>query len=649
MRAANPRASGGREPPDPGEPPGGSRLTLANEEAVEVRPRTTGEILDDAWRLALADAPLLLVLNGLFLVPALAVLLLLLTQPVPAGAARIVLPLLAAVLIPLTGVGSGACQELFRLRAERKPVKAMACLGAALRRGVAHSAARCAAVLGVFGGGVCFLVPGLGVWMTTATAHALIAGARGGAFADLHDLGREGRFAPGKTAAVVLSRAPLLLFAFVNLHLLVQAILWVAGNLAGFDVGFVSLQLDLGNRAYFLAVLFLSWLLLAPSFEAANYLLYLDTRTRQEGLDLQYRVQRTFPALDRSRMAVTLVLLGGLLLASPVRAAETPLDAVRVAREGIDQIRREVREADASLGGDRWEGRVRALGRRLERSGNGDARRFRWYADAIEGFGRRGHAGALEVLDDLHHRLELLEDSLARSRPERPGRDGRAPPSEAEVKRMLRGGDDAPDDAALDEKAEEQPRQRRREEVEPDDPGERKGGRKGPGLVAPAPGGGFGVFGWLLLLGLALVVLVVGGFLFFSSRQAQPRAAETKKGEAAPDMPVQPQERSAAEWWRQADEMAARGEYLEAVRAVYLAVLSLLHRQQLLRYEPTRTNGEYVRMVKLAPEAPPPVVRPFEGLTDLFELKWYGERACEGEEYRTCRGLAEEIQEALRP
>ena len=39
------------------------------ERTLDIRPRTTGQILDDAWRLALADAPLLLTLSSLFSVP----------------------------------------------------------------------------------------------------------------------------------------------------------------------------------------------------------------------------------------------------------------------------------------------------------------------------------------------------------------------------------------------------------------------------------------------------------------------------------------------------------------------------------------------------------------------------------------------------
>ena len=101
-------------------------------ETVEIRPRTTGELLDDAWRLALADYPWLGLLSGLFLVPFFCVVLLLLTRPTPEGwALKPLLPALAALLLPLTGLGSGACQELLRRRVGGRPARAAGCLAAA--------------------------------------------------------------------------------------------------------------------------------------------------------------------------------------------------------------------------------------------------------------------------------------------------------------------------------------------------------------------------------------------------------------------------------------------------------------------------------------------------------------------------------------
>jgi hypothetical protein len=77
---------------------------------------------------------------------------------------------------------------------------------------------------------------------------------------------------------------------------------------------------------------------------------------------------------------------------------------------------------------------------------------------------------------------------------------------------------------------------------------------------------------------------------------------------------------------------------------LYLAVLSALHQRHLVRCEPMRTNGEYVRQVHLAPEAPPGLHAPFEELTALFERKWYGEGACDGADYAACRRLAEDVR-----
>ena len=83
---------------------------------MDIRPRTLGEILDDAWRFALADAPLLLLFNALFLIPIFIIMLLLLAQPVASGIVQGVLPAVAALLLPLMGLASGACQGLFRRR-----------------------------------------------------------------------------------------------------------------------------------------------------------------------------------------------------------------------------------------------------------------------------------------------------------------------------------------------------------------------------------------------------------------------------------------------------------------------------------------------------------------------------------------------------
>jgi hypothetical protein len=113
-------------------------------------------------------------------------------------------------------------------------------------------------------------------------------------------------------------------------------------------------------------------------------------------------------------------------------------------------------------------------------------------------------------------------------------------------------------------------------------------------------------------------------------------------------MPL-PHEQPAKHWRQQAEDLAGQGRFLEALRSLYLAVLSLLHRQNLLHYEPMRTNGEYVQQIRLAPQAPPNLHAAFEGLTGLFDLKWYGDQACDAAEYGRCRALVEDIQDQISP
>src|SRR5204862_3303154 len=95
----------------------------------------------------------------------------------------------------------------------------------------------------------------------------------------------------GRAFLLTALRGMLLLFAFLNLHFLGSFALWAAESLGGFDVAYASVICSLDNGAYALVLLLISWCLLVPFNEAANYLFFVDARTRFEGLDLWNRVQ----------------------------------------------------------------------------------------------------------------------------------------------------------------------------------------------------------------------------------------------------------------------------------------------------------------------------------------------------------------------
>src|SRR5262249_4829716 len=131
------------------------------------------------------------------------------------------------------------------------------------------------------------------LWSACNSLHVLLSEGASRSGTLLSELRRDVAAAPGKAAALVLSRLPLLFFLALQLHLLAKVVFWVVDNLGGFDTSLVDVQLSLFvNPVYTLALFLLSWLLLAPFFECSNFLLHTDIRTRQEGLDLQYHVQR---------------------------------------------------------------------------------------------------------------------------------------------------------------------------------------------------------------------------------------------------------------------------------------------------------------------------------------------------------------------
>jgi hypothetical protein len=596
-----------------------------------IRPRSAGEILDDAWRLALADFPLLFGLAGLSLVPFFAAVLLLLALPGPESwSLRLLSCALAALLGAVTGIGSGACQEVFRRRADGKVATFGVCLRAALRRGLDHAAARAMLLPATLLGLGCLILPGITIWMACPAVHALIADGKGRRSSDLKELGREARFNPVKTSAVVLTRLPLLLIGMLNLHLLGGMALWAAGNLGGFDVALVSFSLTIFdsahfNPAYLVTLGMFVWLLLVPYFEASNFLLHLDTRTRQEGLDLFYRVRQAFPAKAASRAGVAVVF--GLLFASPLVAAE---DTVGAARARIGRIAAEVKNENPYRGGDALARQLQTIADDLEKAGG--TSRFAWFRRCLRQLAGRNRDGALDLLADLDRRLARADNGGL---------------SKDELKALLRPPPDDADKPEPEKKREREPKRREREDPpdvrrDVDAPPGQRGGSGSP-TAGAAGGSGSGV---MLVGGLLLALVAAAVVLALRNRAPMPAPPKAPtEGTSPPRRDLQrPDETPAAALWRRAEELAAKGDYLEALRTLYGAVLALLHHRHFIRYETTRTNGEYVEQVGRAAEAPPGLRSPFERLTTLFEWKWYGDRTCGDHEFGAGRRLAEEVR-----
>jgi hypothetical protein len=86
----------------------------------------------------------------------------------------------------------------------------------------------------------------------------------------------------------------------------------------------------------------------------------------------------------------------------------------------------------------------------------------------------------------------------------------------------------------------------------------------------------------------------------------------------------------------EADEAAAGRHYRRALRCLYLAVIRHLERRRLLRYDPSRSNGEYLRDLRPHPR----LQALLRSVTDLVDGVWYGGQRAGAEDYERCRQWA---------
>jgi hypothetical protein len=153
----------------------------------------------------------------------------------------------------------------------------------------------------------------------------------------------------------------------------------------------------------------------------------------------------------------------------------------------------------------------------------------------------------------------------------------------------------------------------------------------------------------VLLVGVALVVLGVvlvrilgkrrtdgdGGSLEVSTLDARTLAGDPNNALSRPS----------EGWAHLADQLAARGEYREAVRCLYLALLSRLHRDGAILYDVTLSNWDYLRGFRGRAEWKPP----FRELTRRFDFAWYGNTPVGAEGYREFRDLTQPLLAAPAP
>ena len=425
----------------------------------------------------------------------------------------------------------------------------------------------------------------------------------------------------------------------INLHLAAKLGLDLAQSILGLEVTFAERYASPDNPTWILTLAVLTFALMEPVRAALGTLLLLDGRVRQEGLDLLSAVEQ-LPSRARPKPAAAAALVALLALAAPGVARAQDDDAHPASAA-------ELAAATLKLGhtcevkASEIQPKLEVLTRLDENQRLAYQRfldRLAWYVDDDE---------CTEARTFLFHGLDQVQVAPAASQG----------PESASVRAR----------AILDRPEFQQPPPRKaKPQEEPKKDGEnawdrfwRRFGEWLRDLLRPrrettrpqevdiAPVGGQAVANGLAVVLVAGVLVALAVLIL--RRPRRPSTEEALDVVTAPLAPSAVQESALSRppegWAALADDLAARGLYREAVRGLYLAALSRLHREGALDYDPSLSNWDHVRRYK----GPPPWKPPFRELTLRFDFVFYGNVGASASGYRDFRALSRPLLDPAAP
>ncbi len=442
--------------------------------------------------------------------------------------------------------------------------------------------------------------------------------------------------------------------AFFNLHIAFNALLFVGRKLVGVDLTFAERFASLDNAQWLLFLAATTFALFEPVRAVAATLLLVDGRVRQEGLDLLAAVQqlparnvgRPLASPGASRSAAVLVaLLGlGLLVPAVAHADDAPrglsraealkrLDAVAEACEAVTPEDAEHLYAPVEALGPAEGVKLDRFVRRVERQAFDEEDCDKAAGTLLQGLATLGATVDAQSRADARAASARAKDILARpefaqAAPKAPVEKDAAeatPPREPpgwwrrfvdwlgeKLKALFERDPPAP--------------------VEPSKPMV-SGASAANVLVVVLVALTLGVLGLLLLRALNRSKQEANG----EGVQVSTVDATTLAGATDHALSRPPEG-----WAHLADELAARGEYRDAVRSLYLALLSRLHRDGAILYDETLSNWDYLRQFRGRAEWK----APFRELTRRFDFAWYGNLPVGVEGYHEFRALTEPLLSA---
>lgn len=401
------------------------------------------------------------------------------------------------------------------------------------------------------------------------------------------------------------------LLAF-NVQLSTMLSLHLLRSLFGFDVTFVDRFTSFDNPVWLAVVAMTTFVLFEPVRAATAALLLIDGRVRQEGLDLIAQLEQLPTRVKPRGVLLAVALLASAAWADPglLRRGQLVSDDCGM-KVDLAPLKRKAAETDKS-----------ALARmltRIERRAYDDddcegaeaelRESLRLYADSQT---------AAATLDTRDAAKKIL------SRPE----------FQATVEKT-----DPPDEPRVDEPDEDSWLskllkrffdwlfKRDPQKVRP------------PDVSAPSMGAANGV-----IIGALLLVVAVLAFILLRSIRGRPRTEAASEAHGLAQSTLEHDAMSALAkpsetWAGLADDYAARGEFREAIRHLYLALLSRLHRDGAIDYDPTFSNWEYLFGFKGSAA----VKGAFKELTRRFDFAWYGNLDVDSPSWAAFRQTAEPL------
>lgn len=452
---------------------------------------------------------------------------------------------------------------------------------------------------------------------------------------------------PSRHAAGWLKVAGLTqLLVALNLHLGVNLAFKAITTLAAIDVTFADRFASLDNPVWLATLGAVTFALFEPLRAACATLLLVDGRVRQEGLDLVAAVEQ-LPLRRRSKGAAALgAALLVLLGAPPARAEDDWSGVYYPGLEGRLPVESSLLERLQSVGDECGLAEDSPAAARLPRL----AELPQSEQAALSRFVARVESLAYDA-EDCEGALAELERGAALAEAALP--DGDAAAAREDAAKIL----------ARPEFARPAPEAPAGEDARPDAPEEegwfakwwrelweavfkwlREGNERKPVERAPAaPAFDLGltnvvVVGAVILVLAVLAALLLRGLKRDGDSEVEAHVSGLSEAPLEQD-PMSALARAPEGWAELADKLAREGQFREAIRHLYLALLSRLHRDGAIDYDPAKSNWDYFRGFRGPREA----LAPFRELTYRFDFAWYGRVDVSAAAYAAFRALTQPL------